>query len=39
MAGRVDPDELRAYADVVLRCGVNLEEGQNLLIFGRLEHA
>jgi aminopeptidase len=38
MAGRVDPDELRAYADVVLRCGVNLEEGQKLLIFGRLEH-
>jgi aminopeptidase len=39
MAGGVDPDELTAYADVVLRCGVNLEEGQKLLIFGGLEHS
>src|SRR5665647_2574522 len=39
MAGGVEPDELRAYADVVLRCGVNIEEGEKLLIFGRLEHS
>ena len=39
MADAVHPDELRAYADVVLRCGVNLEEGQKLVIFGRLEHS
>ena len=39
MAGGVEPDELRAYADVVLRCGVNIEEGEKLLIFDSLEHS
>lgn len=39
MAGGVDPDELRAYADVVLRCGVNMVEGERVMIFGRLEHS
>lgn len=39
MGTTIDRHELFAYADVVLRCGVNLEEGQKLLLMGSVEHA
>jgi aminopeptidase len=32
-------DQLRAYAELVLRMGVNLAPGQNLLIDAQIEHA
>lgn len=31
-------DELHAYADLVLRAGVNLEQSQKLLLLGNVEH-
>ncbi len=33
-----DPELLQAYADVVLRCGVNVEQGQKVLLMGAVEH-
>jgi len=39
MSYQIDPRELEAYADVVLRCGVNLDAGQKLMISGSPEHA
>lgn len=38
MTAAIDPGLLRAYADVVLRCGVNVEEGQKVLLTGAVEH-
>jgi len=35
----IDHDGLCAHADVVLRCGVNLEEGQKLLLRGSVDHS
>ena len=35
----IDHDELRRYADVMLRCGVNLESGQKLVVMGDVGHA
>jgi len=35
----VPDDDLRRYADVVLRCGVNLEPDQKLLVMGDVGHA
>lgn len=33
------PDQLSAYADLLIRCGVNLQPGQSLRIGAELEHA
>jgi aminopeptidase len=38
MTAPTDADLLRAYADVVLRCGVNVEDGQKVLLVGAVEH-
>jgi len=35
----IDHAELRRYADVVLRCGVNLEPDQRLVVMGDVGHA
>jgi aminopeptidase len=35
----IDEGDLRRYADLILRCGVNIEEGQKVLITGDVEHA
>ena len=39
MSTTIDRDELNAYADVVLRCGVNLEPEQKLLLMGSVDHS
>jgi aminopeptidase len=39
MTDQIDPRELAAYADVVVRCGVNLYEGQQVVLSGLPEHA
>jgi aminopeptidase len=39
MGTTIDHNELCAYADVVLRCGVNLEPGQKLLLRGSVDHS
>ena len=38
MTAGIDPELLQAYADVVLRCGVNVEQGQKVLLMGAVEH-
>ena len=35
----IDDGDLRRYADLILRGGVNLEQGQKVLITGDVEHA
>ena len=35
----IDEHDLHRYADLVLRCGVNLEQGQKILVTGDVEHA
>jgi leucyl aminopeptidase (aminopeptidase T) len=35
----IDGADLRRYADLILRGGVNLEQGQKVLITGDVEHA
>jgi aminopeptidase len=35
----IDEDLLRRYADVILRCGVNVEQGQKVLLMGSVEHS
>ncbi len=35
----IDERGLRTYADLILRCGVNIEPGQKVLITGDVEHA
>jgi len=35
----IDEGDLRRYADLILRCGANIEEGQKVLITGDVEHA
>jgi len=39
LAYGIDSAGLRRYADLVLRCGVNLEAGQKILITGDVHHA
>ena len=39
LAHGIDRAGLRSYADLVLRCGVNLEPGQKILITGDVHHA
>ena len=39
MTARIDPELLKTYADVVLRCGVNVEQGQKVLLMGAVEHS
>jgi aminopeptidase len=39
LAYGIDGADLRSYADLVLRCGVNLEAGQKILITGDVAHA
>jgi aminopeptidase len=39
MSGFCTPDELRTYADLVLRCGINVDAGQKVVIIGDPEHA
>jgi aminopeptidase len=38
MTAGIDPELLKRYADVVLRCGANVEEGQKVLLMGAVEH-
>ena len=38
MKAETDRQLLEAYADVVLRCGVNVEQGQKVLLMGAVEH-
>src|SRR5271169_6992735 len=35
----IDERDLGRYADLILRCGVNVEPGQKVLITGDVEHA
>ncbi len=35
----IDGADLRRYADLILRCGANVEPGQKVLITGDVEHA
>ena len=35
----IDDRDLRRYADLILRCGANVEAGQKVLITGDVEHA
>ena len=39
LAHGIDERDLRRYADLVLRGGANVEEGQKVLIMGDVEHA
>ncbi len=38
MTTGTDEALLRTYADVILRCGVNVEQGQKVLLMGSVEH-
>ena len=39
LAHGIDQRDLRRYADLILRCGANVEDGQKILITGDVEHA